>query len=585
MHNVVIWVLGIVTAVAIFALIGVTSWDSQKVSANVVNQVHTSIWLTAKNHPDEFARTNSYDTKDNSSFNLDMDKYQDVTVHYQVTNQTDKPVQLEAIFANPTAYSPSPLVYDSSRASEVTAEQSDKTAPKFSVAYYYPKDDGNPTFFPDKKLLQTYMGGPFPSYQTLEAGESLSMAVPLTVAEGYNFNMPVASTSKDTVILKQATEAVYQNAITLNALTFRSIVLSDSPVKAASYNDLITNHEYDGISSLFDANGLPVTGNDHAKAAVEPTNTPGEYKITYTFNGVTKSVTATTDDKSYVNAKDFTVAYGSNWDSEKLNGITGLTDANGNKVTPPADTTVTSIKDAKGETVEKVDTSKAGAVYSVTYTYGKASQTVKVTVGAQNNTPSNGGTTNDSTNTNNSNTSNNLWNPTTSTTTTSQGATPEYATVKGSVVYATKGIYMYKNANFKKSQQITKYPKAKRVNRPMFVVTGYARSNSGTLRYKVRDVNHGKKTANKVGYITASRKYVVNVYYKTMPKNKKITVINKKGVNTYKNANLTKKVKNYKKGTHLRVKKIVKHHLTTRYQLSNGTYLTANKKLVIQGNY
>ncbi|KRL22548.1 DUF5776 domain-containing protein [Lentilactobacillus kisonensis] len=119
----------------------------------------------------------------------------------------------------------------------------------------------------------------------------------------------------------------------------------------------------------------------------------------------------------------------------------------------------------------------------------------------------------------------------------------------------------------------------------MFVVTGYARSNSGTLRYKVRDVNHGKKTANKVGYITASRKYVVNVYYKTMPKNKKITVINKKGVNTYKNANLTKKVKNYKKGTHLRVKKIVKHHLTTRYQLSNGTYLTANKKLVIQGNY
>ncbi|WP_054655657.1 bacterial Ig-like domain-containing protein [Lentilactobacillus kisonensis] len=240
------------------------------------------------------------------------------------------------------------------------------------------------------------------------------MAVPLTVAEGYNFNMPVASTSKDTVILKQATEAVYQNAITLNALTFRSIVLSDSPVKAASYNDLITNHEYDGISSLFDANGLPVTGNDHAKAAVEPTNTPGEYKITYTFNGVTKSVTATTDDKSYVNAKDFTVAYGSNWDSEKLNGITGLTDANGNKVTPPADTTVTSIKDAKGQTVEKVDTSKAGAVYSVTYTYGKASQTVKVTVGAQNNTPSNGGTTNDSTNTNNSNTSNNLWNPTTS---------------------------------------------------------------------------------------------------------------------------------------------------------------------------
>ncbi|MDN6453083.1 MAG: DUF5776 domain-containing protein, partial [Lactiplantibacillus plantarum] len=38
-------------------------------------------------------------------------------------------------------------------------------------------------------------------------------------------------------------------------------------------------------------------------------------------------------------------------------------------------------------------------------------------------------------------------------------------------------------------------------------------------------------------------------------------------------------------GTHLRVKKIVKHNLTTRYQLSNGYYITANKKLVTQGTY
>ena len=78
---------------------------------------------------------------------------------------------------------------------------------------------------------------------------------------------------------------------------------------------------------------------------------------------------------------------------------------------------------------------------------------------------------------------------------------------------------------------------------------------------------------------------MVNIYYKTMPKNKKITVIAKKGVNSYKNANLTQKSKHFKKGTRLTVKKIVKHNLTTRYQLSNGHYVTANKKLVIQGNY
>ncbi|KRK86959.1 hypothetical protein FD17_GL001544 [Lentilactobacillus sunkii DSM 19904] len=162
---------------------------------------------------------------------------------------------------------------------------------------------------------------------------------------------------------------------------------------------------------------------------------------------------------------------------------------------------------------------------------------------------------------------------------------PNYAVVKGTAVYSTKKIYMYKHATFKKSQRIATYSKVKRVNRHMFVVIGYAHSNSGALRYKVRDVNHGKKTAGKVGYITANRKYVVNVYYKTMPKNNKITVISKTGVHAYKNKNLTGKAKTYKKGSHLKVKKIVKHNLTTRYQLSNGYYVTANKKLVIQGSF
>ncbi|KRL20316.1 DUF5776 domain-containing protein [Lentilactobacillus kisonensis] len=173
-----------------------------------------------------------------------------------------------------------------------------------------------------------------------------------------------------------------------------------------------------------------------------------------------------------------------------------------------------------------------------------------------------------------------------STSTTKQSAKlPNYAAKEGAAVYAAKHIYLYKNATFKKSQRIVSYPKTKRVNRPMFVVTDYARSNGGALRYKVRDVNHKSKTAGKTGYITANRKFVVRVYYASMPKDKSITVIAKKGVNAYQNANLTKKAKNYKKGTHLKVKKIVRHNLTSRYQLSNGDYITGNKKLVIQGNH
>uniref|UniRef100_UPI00403F6BC5 DUF5776 domain-containing protein n=1 Tax=Lentilactobacillus hilgardii TaxID=1588 RepID=UPI00403F6BC5 len=156
--------------------------------------------------------------------------------------------------------------------------------------------------------------------------------------------------------------------------------------------------------------------------------------------------------------------------------------------------------------------------------------------------------------------------------------------IKGEVVYGLRKFGLYKNSRFASSNRLAWYPKQKRTKRPMFVVTGYARSTNGTLRYKVRDVNHGRKAAGKTGYITASRKYVVPVYYATMPKNKMINVISKKGIYAYKYANLTGKAKHYKTFFQpLTVKRLVKHNLTTRYQLSNGLYITANKKLVIAG--
>ncbi len=157
--------------------------------------------------------------------------------------------------------------------------------------------------------------------------------------------------------------------------------------------------------------------------------------------------------------------------------------------------------------------------------------------------------------------------------------------VKDEVVYATKKIGIYKSTHFSKANRVAWYPKQKRVNRPMFVVAGYKRSTNGTMRYKVRDVNHGHKTAGKTGYITASPKYVTSAYYAAVPKAKKITVLAKKGVNAYKSASLTGKVKHYKNGTRLTVKKVVTHYLATRYQLSNGNYVTANKKFIIAGSY
>lgn len=177
------------------------------------------------------------------------------------------------------------------------------------------------------------------------------------------------------------------------------------------------------------------------------------------------------------------------------------------------------------------------------------------------------------------------WNPTTNKPADGKTGLPEYANVKQTAVYAVKSIYMYSSPTFNKNDRIAEYPKQKRINRPMFVITGYDRSNNGALRFKVRDINEGTKNYGKTGYITAKRAYVLNLYYRSMPKNNKITVIAKGGVNAYKTTSLTGKTAHYKKGTRLHVKKLVKHNLTTRYQLTNGRYVSANKTLVIQGNY
>ena len=152
---------------------------------------------------------------------------------------------------------------------------------------------------------------------------------------------------------------------------------------------------------------------------------------------------------------------------------------------------------------------------------------------------------------------------------------------KNAAVYSLNNIYLYKNADFKNSERMVHYVKKARFDRPMFVVTGYARSKSGALRYQVRDVNHFSKTDGKRGYITANWNYVRPVYYQT--KHSTITVINPTGVNSYKNKNLTGKVHNYKQGTVLKVKGMVTHNLTTRYILTNGQYVTANRKLVNMG--
>ncbi len=153
-------------------------------------------------------------------------------------------------------------------------------------------------------------------------------------------------------------------------------------------------------------------------------------------------------------------------------------------------------------------------------------------------------------------------------------ATTKPVAAKHSAIYGIKKIGFYNNPTFSKATHLHWYTKQTRPNRPQFVVTGYARSKAGTLRYHVRAAN------GKTGYITANSQSVVNTYYKSQPKT--IRVIGKHGINAYNKVTLNGKVvRHYKRGTTLTIKKIQKHNLTTRLVLSNGTYITGNKTLVI----
>ncbi|NLR30950.1 DUF5776 domain-containing protein [Levilactobacillus tujiorum] len=151
---------------------------------------------------------------------------------------------------------------------------------------------------------------------------------------------------------------------------------------------------------------------------------------------------------------------------------------------------------------------------------------------------------------------------------------------KDRAITAVKKLGLYRTPDFSKKTRQFYYAKQTRTKRPQFVITGVAQSKNGTKRYVVRDVTANSKRYGKTGYITARKAFTVHTYYQSTPKT--VKVIGAKGVNAYRSVSLKGKVKHYKRGTVLRVKAIKRHNLTTRLQLTNGAYLTANKNLIIQ---
>lgn len=586
------------TVVAFTFMLGLTFIGStQSASADAPRLEGSISFLVTDKAGNQQTLSNTKDTdgttyKNPAQVYYNVQKYSNLIERYTLANNTGVQGYVEGIIEFPqlyntvspsdSKYDPLTLVYDSSRPTDV------KMSGPSTFVHGYSYDNSRYTniFDNSKSLLALFMGrldNGYTAWEYLDSGSSLQMQAPLTPNPNYDYSDPKSGFTRDTVPM--ATSNVSYGRVNVRITAYKSILLNQEALSATTYNDLKAAAQAN-IKKLFKSNATEEPDHSKATISITPTDTAQKWDVTYSYDGVTIKIPGTTNDLSSMTAKDFTVNYGSKWDSQKFTGITSMKDGNGNSASPSNSDVTTTIKDASGNTVTGVDTNKAGSVYTVTYTYNGISKTVKVTVGQPGVNPVRpvNPTTPATPTPTPVKPTNPNWNPSKPGDLNGTGL-PNYAQVKGGAIYSVKTIYMYKHATFKKAERIAKYPTAKRTNRHMFIVIGYDRSNGGALRYKVRDVNHGKKHANKVGYITANRKYVVNVYYKTMPKSNKITVISKNGVHAYKNKNLTGKAKTYKKGSHLKVKKIVKHNLTTRYQLSNGYYVTGNKKLVIQGSF
>lgn len=150
-------------------------------------------------------------------------------------------------------------------------------------------------------------------------------------------------------------------------------------------------------------------------------------------------------------------------------------------------------------------------------------------------------------------------------------------------ITGVKKLGLYLSPDFSRRTRLTWYAQRSRTHQPMFEVLGHGISKHGTLRYKVRDINRQSATYGLVGYVTTRLAYVRPTYYARLKHTSVITVLNAHGINGYRTVKFTGRLQHYRPGQSLRIKRWVHHGQTTRYQLTNGQYVTANKQWVIRG--
>lgn len=146
------------------------------------------------------------------------------------------------------------------------------------------------------------------------------------------------------------------------------------------------------------------------------------------------------------------------------------------------------------------------------------------------------------------------------------------AAVSPFVIYGKRGFYRYSSPSFTKANRVASYVKKPMMYAPTFKVVNTKKSTNGQLRYQLSDGS----------YITTNRKFVGKLYPSGKKAPKQVYALAANGVTSYRSKKLSQstKARRYKQGTRLAVQRAVRVGNTLRYQLKNGRYISASRKLV-----
>lgn len=138
-------------------------------------------------------------------------------------------------------------------------------------------------------------------------------------------------------------------------------------------------------------------------------------------------------------------------------------------------------------------------------------------------------------------------------------------------VYLTQALWRYRSLTFSPDSRIRFYPARPRTQAAVFTVVAVFNGPQGTRFYRLRDGS----------YITATAGYTAHLYYQMFPLTGKLKLLH--GIYAYRHAHFRQSDRrhHFHRGQVVTIQRLIRRQDgVNRYQLSDGTYITANKQFV-----